>query len=52
MSIEFGSNFDTEVARKKRASECGLPETATWDEIQAADTEVARKKRASERGLK
>jgi len=51
MSIEFGSSFAAEFSRKKRASEHGLPETATWEEIQAADTEVARKKRASEHGL-
>ena len=49
--IEKGPSLDSEAARKRQASEHGLPEDATWDQIRDVDSEAARKRQASERGL-
>ncbi|MEK9130200.1 MAG: hypothetical protein AAB526_02290 [Patescibacteria group bacterium] len=46
LRIHFNSNL--EVARKRQAVKHGLPEDATWEQINKIDLEVARKRQAAE----
>ena len=43
--------MDKVISRKELAKEKGLPETATWSEINHYNSEISRKELAKEKGL-